>query len=54
VIRYPGHTSFEDVTFFSFKGKTIPFTHEDPLANCSSREEFQDTVMLMGALSRED
>jgi hypothetical protein len=52
--RYPGHKRLEDVTLFSFKGKTIPFTHEDSLANCRSREEFQDTVRLMGALSRED
>jgi glutamate mutase epsilon subunit len=54
MIRYPGHTSLEDVTLFFFEGETIPFTHEGPLANCSSREEFQDTVRLMGALSRDD
>jgi hypothetical protein len=54
MIRYPGHTTLEDVTLFFFEGETIPFTHEDPLANCSSREEFQDTIRLMGALSRDD
>jgi hypothetical protein len=54
MIRYPWSTALEDVALFFFDGETVPFTHEDPLANCTSREEFQDTVRLMGALSRED
>jgi hypothetical protein len=54
MIRHPAHTTLEDVTILFFDGETIPYTHEDPLANCSSREEFQDTVRLMGALCRED
>jgi hypothetical protein len=54
MIRYPGQTSLEDNPLLLFEGETIPFKHEDPLANFSSREEFQDTVRLMGGLSRED
>jgi hypothetical protein len=54
MIRHPAHTTLEDVMIFFFDGETIPYTHEDPLANCSSREDFQDTVRVMGALSRED
>jgi hypothetical protein len=54
MIRYPNHTTLEDVSLFFFDGETIPFTFEDPLANCSSREEFQNNVRLMGAMTRED
>jgi hypothetical protein len=54
MIRCPGNTTLDDVALFFFNGETIPFTHEDPLANCSSREEFHDTVRMMGALSRDN
>jgi hypothetical protein len=33
MIRHPAHTTLEDVTIFFFDGETIPYTHEDPLAN---------------------
>ena len=42
----------EDVADFFFEGEDVPFTAEDPLANCSSREEFQDTVRFMGNVDR--
>jgi hypothetical protein len=54
MIRCPGNTALDDVALFFFNGETMPFTHEDPLANCSSREEFHDVIRMMGALSRED
>jgi hypothetical protein len=54
MIGCPGNTALNDMALFFLNGETMPFTHEDPLANCSSREEHPGTIGLMGALSRED
>jgi hypothetical protein len=54
VIGCPGNTALNDVAQFFLNGETMPFTHEHPLANCSSREEDPGTIRLMGALSRKD
>jgi hypothetical protein len=54
MIRNPDATTLNDIAIFFFDGENIPYTEEDPLANCSSREDFQNVVRLMGVLGRDD
>jgi hypothetical protein len=52
--RFPQETTTHDIEAVFFGGKACPYAQLDPLADCRTKEQWRETITLMGAAYLDD